>query len=74
MKVVRSALCTGRVYPPRKIPVTLFCQLLRRPQSRKYYVKQNSSYTMGNRTHAFRLVAQCINHLRHRVAPFKHVY
>jgi len=34
MKVVRlSALSNGRLYPPRNIPGTHFCQRLSRPQS-----------------------------------------
>jgi hypothetical protein len=69
IKVVRfSALCTGRFYPRRKYSWYLF--LLEADSTpgqycdRKDYVNETSHRT---RTRGFRLVAQCLNQLRHRV-------
>jgi hypothetical protein len=55
MKVVRlSALRTGRLYPPGKIPGTHFCLRLSRPQDHsatgRIMSMKNSSDTIGNRT------------------------
>jgi hypothetical protein len=55
MKVVKlSALRTGRLYPPGKIPGTHFCQRLSRPQGHSatetIMSMKNSSDIIGNRT------------------------
>jgi hypothetical protein len=55
MKVVRlSALRTGRLYPPGKIPDTHFCSRLSRPQGHSatemFMSMKDSSDTIGNRT------------------------
>ena len=56
MKVIRLlALCTGRLYPPGKIPGTHFYQRLSRPQGHNATGRikslKNSSDSIGNRTH-----------------------
>jgi hypothetical protein len=52
MKVVRSALRTGRLYPSENIPGTHFCKSLGQPQSHsavgKIMEMKNSSDTIGN--------------------------
>ena len=75
MKVVRlSALRNGRLYPSGHIPGTHFCKRLSKPQGhsadRRIMSMKNSNDTVGNRTRDFRLVAQCLNQLRHRVSLY----
>ena len=54
MKVVRlSDICTGRLYPPRNIPGTYFCQKLSRPQDHGITSSRTEPAT-------FRLVPQCL--------------
>jgi len=54
MKVVRSALRTYRLYPPRNIPGIHFCSKLEsipKPKcGRKDYINEKSNDTTGNRT------------------------
>jgi hypothetical protein len=71
MKVVRlSAIRTGRVYPPGNIPGTHFCYRLSRPQGHSAADRiMPTKYPLtpsGIETATCRLVAQCLNELRHR--------
>ena len=68
MKVVRlSALRTGRLYHPGNMPDTHFCWRLSQPQG---HVNEKFTVTpSGIKPATFRLVAQCLNRLRHRVPP-----
>ena len=63
------------LYPPRNITDTNFCWRLSRPQGHSAVGRimwmKNSNDTIGNRTRDLRLVAQCLNQLRHRV-PAQH--
>jgi len=73
MKVVRlSALRTGRLYPLQNTPDTYFCSRLSQPQDHsaagRIMSMKNSNDTIEPAT--FRLVAQCLNQLRHRVPLF----
>jgi len=70
MKEVRlSALNTGRLYFPRNILDTHFCQRLSRSQGHsaagRIMSMKNSNDTIEPAT--FRLIAQCLNQLRHRL-------
>ena len=69
MKVVRlSALRTGRLYPQETFLVSTPGTLC----SRKYYViEKNPMIPSGIKPATFRLVAQCLNQLRHLVPPQK---
>ena len=73
IEVVRlSALRTGRFYPPGNIPGTQFLSEAEStpwPQcGRKDYVNEKIPMTLsGIETATFRLVAQCVNQLRHGV-------
>jgi hypothetical protein len=70
MKMVRlSALSTGRFYPPRDTPGPNFCLQLSRTQSQSAARRITSMIPSGNEAATFRLVAQCLNQLRHRAAP-----
>jgi len=63
MKVVWfSALRTGRLYSPENIPGTRLCYRLADPRAK---VRPES----GIEPATFRLVVQCLNQLRNRVAP-----
>jgi len=70
-KVVRSAVRTGRLYPQGDIPCTHFYYQLSRPQDHspagriKYF--KNTLTPLQIKPAAFRLVAQCLNRLRHRL-------
>ena len=54
MEVVRSALRTGRLYPPGSIPGTHFCQRVSRSKGHcaagRIMSMKNSNDTIGNRT------------------------
>jgi len=69
--VILSALITGRLYCSRNIPGTHFCWRLSRPQglsaAGRIISMKNFIYIIGNQPATFRLVAQCLNQLRHRV-------
>jgi hypothetical protein len=72
MKVVRlSVLRTGRIYPLRDIPGTHFCYRLSRPQAhraaRRIISIKTAVTPSGTESAIFRLVAQCINQMHHRV-------
>ena len=70
MKVVRlSAQRTGRLYPPGNIPGTHCCQRLNQPQG--HNAAGGIVTQSGIEPATFRLVAQCLNQLRHRVPPVK---
>ena len=60
---------TGRLYPPRNIPVTHFCYRLSQLQGHsaagRIMLMKNSNNTKGNRTATFRLVLQCLNLLHY---------
>ena len=72
MKVVRSAQRTGRLYP-REIFLVLIsfrgCQSQWHSAAGRIVSMKNSNDTIGHRTRIFRLVARCLNELRHRVPP-----
>jgi len=57
-------------FTPGDIPGTHFCYTLCRPQghsaAERIMLMKNSNDTIGNRTR-YRIVAQCLNQLRHRV-------
>jgi hypothetical protein len=68
MKVVGlSNLHTGRLYAPENMPGTYFylsSRAIVRPEVLCQWKICND--TIGNRTRGLRLVAQCLNQLRHR--------
>ena len=72
IKVVKSsAIRTGRLYPPGTSPGTHSCWRLSRPQGhsadgRIKSMKYSSDFIRIEPT-TFRVVAQCLNQLRHRV-------
>jgi hypothetical protein len=69
MKVVGlSALRTGRLHPPGDIPGTHFRSRLSRPQVHSATGRMSMTPS-GIEPATFRLVAQCLNQLRHRVPP-----
>jgi len=75
VKVVRlSALRTGRLYPPRNIPGTHFCQRQSRRQGHsaagRIMSMENSNDTIGNRTRDLPACMRFHNRLRHRVPLF----
>jgi len=59
-----SGLRTGRLYPSRNIPGTLLCQRPSRPL-RHCATRRITSIKIETAT--FRVVAQCLNQLSHRV-------
>jgi hypothetical protein len=71
MAVRLSVLLAGRPLLPRKIPGTHFCQRLSRPQGHGAAGRIRSieriSMALVIESATFRLVAQCLNHLRYRV-------
>jgi hypothetical protein len=71
MKVVRSALRTGHLNPPGNIPGTDFCYRLSRPRAivrPKGLCQRKIPMTpSGIKPATFRLLAQCLDQLRHRV-------
>jgi hypothetical protein len=66
MKVVRlSALCTGHLYPPGNIPkYSWYSFLLQNEGLCQWKIPMTPSRIEPA---TFRLVAQCLNHMRHRV-------
>jgi hypothetical protein len=68
------AIRTGRFYPPGRVPGTHFCYRLSRPQGHNVTGRVTSlndpSDSMGIEPTTFRLEAQCLNQLRHRVSPY----
>ena len=72
MQVARlSALLTGRLYPPGNIPGTHFCYRLSQPQGHSategLCQRKIPMTPSGIELATFRLVAQCLIQLRHRV-------
>ena len=75
MKVVRlSALRTGRLYPKKYSWYAFLLEAESTPGpycGRKDYVNEKNPMTpSGIEPATFRLAAQCLNQLRHRVPPF----
>jgi hypothetical protein len=67
MKVARlSVLRTGRLYPQETFLVLISVNRRSRPQGHsaagRIMSMKNSNDTIGNRSHDFRFVAQCLNH------------
>ena len=72
MQVVRlSALRASRLYLPGDIPGTHFCQRLSQPHG---HSAAGRIMAMKNSNDTFRLVAQGLNQLRHRVPHFNYLY
>ena len=74
MKVARlSALRTGRLYPPGDNLILLSVRSLSRPQGHTtagtFKSKKIPMTPSGIDNMTFRLVAQCVNQMRHRVPP-----
>ena len=69
MKVLRSAVPTSRLYPSGNIPGTHFGYSLSRPRGHTAAGRIMSMTLSVLKPATFRLVAQCLNQLRHLVAP-----
>jgi len=61
--------CTGRLYPPRDTPATHFFKMLSRPKGRGaaggIKSMKGTHAPIGNRTRDLRIIAQCLNQMRH---------